>query len=65
MHSTSIPLKKDFLLNLNDEEFNILWNFIEQEQSQNEIYEREIKVRNMILDSQSKLIEKTKQNFEI
>jgi len=31
MHSTSVPLSKDFLLSLNDEEFQVLWSFIEQE----------------------------------
>jgi len=33
MHSTSVPLSKDFLLSLNDEEFQVLWSFIEKRRS--------------------------------
>jgi len=36
MHSTSVPLSKDFLLSLNDEEFQVLWSFIEQEKELHE-----------------------------
>lgn len=65
MHSTSVPLNKEFLLNLNDEEFQVLWTFIEQEQTLIEIHERESKVRNMLLDTQSQMLERSKMNYEI
>jgi len=60
MHSTGVPLSKEFLVNLNDEEFQVLWTFIEQEQELNDMYERESKVKNMLLDTQAQLLERSK-----
>lgn len=65
MHSTSVPLSKEFLLSLNDEEFQVLWSFIEQEKELHEEYDKVQKEKAELLESQAKKIENSKLNYEI
>lgn len=62
MHSTSVPLSKEFLLSLNDEEFQVLWSFIEQEKELHEEYDKVQKEKNELLENQARKIENSKLN---
>lgn len=65
MHSTSVPLSKDFLLSLNDEEFQVLWSFIEQEKELHEEYDKVHREKAELLENQARKIETSKLNYEI